>query len=81
MRNRLRATFATFLLWALAPTLVYAQESFRRRVIEALPKLDEMAQGGIRAGEVPGVAIAVVLQDVVGRKGSWGPQSRLRSSR
>ena len=62
MRNRLRATF---LLWALAPTLVYAQESFRRRVIEALPKLDEMAQGGIRAGEVPGVAIAVVLQDEV----------------
>jgi CubicO group peptidase (beta-lactamase class C family) len=38
---------------------------FRDRVIEALPKLDEIAQAGIRAGEVPGVAIAVVLQDEV----------------
>ena len=41
------------------------QDSFRQRVIEALPKLDEMAQAGIRAGEVPGLAIAVVLQDEV----------------
>jgi CubicO group peptidase (beta-lactamase class C family) len=41
------------------------QDSFRQRVIDALPKLDEIAQAGIRAGEVPGVAIAVVLQDEV----------------
>jgi CubicO group peptidase (beta-lactamase class C family) len=41
------------------------QDSFRHRVIEALPKLDEIAQAGIRAGEVPGLAIAVVLQDEV----------------
>jgi CubicO group peptidase (beta-lactamase class C family) len=41
------------------------QDSFRDRVIEALPKLDEIAQAGIRAGEVPGLAIAVVLQDEV----------------
>ena len=41
------------------------QDSFRDSVAEALPKLDEMAQAGIRAGEVPGLAIAVVLQDEV----------------
>jgi CubicO group peptidase (beta-lactamase class C family) len=41
------------------------QDSFRQRVIEALPKLDEIAQAGIRAEEVPGLAIAVVLQDEV----------------
>src|SRR6516225_5186476 len=41
------------------------QDSFRQHVIEALPKLDEIAQAGIRAGEAPGVAIAVVLQDEV----------------
>ena len=41
------------------------QDSFRHRVIESLPKLDEIAQAGIRAGEVPGLAIAVVLQDEV----------------
>src|SRR5215469_2559265 len=41
------------------------EDSFRDRVIEALPKLDEIAQDGIRAGEVPGVAIAVVLEDKV----------------
>src|SRR5215467_13835353 len=41
------------------------QDSFRHRVIEALPMLDEIAQDGIRAGEVPGLAIAVVLEDEV----------------
>ena len=41
------------------------QDSFRQHVIEALPKLDEIAQAGIRAEEVPGLAIAVVLQDEV----------------
>src|SRR5215471_3620686 len=41
------------------------QDSFRDRVIEALPKLDEIAQAGIRAGEAPGLAIAVVLEDKV----------------
>ena len=41
------------------------QDSFRQRVIDALPKLDKIAQDGIRADQVPGVAIAVVLQDEV----------------
>jgi len=41
------------------------QDSFGDRVIEALPKLDEIAQAGIRAGEAPGLAIAVVLEDKV----------------
>lgn len=65
MRNRLGAISTIFLLSALAPTLVYAQDSFRHRVVEALPRLDAMVQAGIRAGEVPGLAIAVVLQDKV----------------
>ncbi|MBV8093767.1 MAG: serine hydrolase, partial [Acetobacteraceae bacterium] len=61
----MRVMLAAFLLLTLAPALADVQDPFRQKVTEALPRLEEMAQASIRAGEVPGLAIAVVLQDKV----------------
>ena len=42
-----------------------AQDDFRRKVTDALPSLDRMAQEQVGSGGVPGIAIAVVLRDEV----------------
>jgi CubicO group peptidase (beta-lactamase class C family) len=65
MQNRLPAMLAVALASGLASAPVDAQSPFRQKVTGALPKLEEMAQATIRAGEVPGLAIAVVLEDEV----------------